>query len=276
LTQPEGERALEPFVSRKSVVESSVAGWQLGIPVGPSGKYRLAQLFDYKARRRTEFPWRPPFLLSLRARISPTVDTGTWGFGLWNDPFGLTLNPLGRRLDLPTGPQAAWFFWASPASYLSLRDDLPANGMMAQTFRAVPGWKGLPPAACIVAFNRKRGREMLRRGLAEDSACLESDSRTWHKYEIFWEDQSVEFLVDGRTILRTAVAPRPPLGMVIWIDNQFAAFDPQGRLAWGFEATGVDARLEVRDLKTASGASMGFPIGSGGRPKPPNEGGRDR
>ena len=81
---------------------STEAGWLLSIPAGRQDRYRVAQIDDYGSLPRRDFPWRAPMSLSLKARISPGVNTGTWGFGLWNDPFGLVLNPLGRRLLLPT------------------------------------------------------------------------------------------------------------------------------------------------------------------------------
>ncbi len=221
----------------------------LSIPAGPRGEYRLAQVDDYHDLRRREFQWNPPVRLSLQARVSAGVNSGTWGFGLWNDPFGLALNPLGARVLLPTAPQTAWFFWASPASYLSLRDDLPANGMLAQAFRSTPGWRGLMSIALALAVKRTAARRMLRQRVMEDSKRLELDLDSWHKYELRWERTGVEYLLDGEPVLRTAFPPRPPLGLVIWIDNQFAAFDPNGRFAWGFERTEAEASLEISDLR---------------------------
>src|SRR5512139_912562 len=67
-------------------VKSTV--WRLEIPAGSAGHYRLAQLDDYSGRPRWKFPWRAPFRLALRARASASEIPGTWGFGLWNNPFG--------------------------------------------------------------------------------------------------------------------------------------------------------------------------------------------
>jgi hypothetical protein len=55
-------------------------------------------------------------------------------------------------------------------------------------------------------------------------------------------------MIDGRVILGTRLAPHPPLGLIIWIDNQFAGFDPQGRLTWGVEACPTESWLEIEDL----------------------------
>ena len=55
--------------------------------------------------------------------------------------------------------------------------------------------------------------------------------------------------------MSTRLAPRPPLGLIIWIDNQFATFDPQGRLAWGIEGCPTESWLEIEDLTFSSSAA---------------------
>ena len=55
----------------------------------------------------------------------------------------------------------------------------------------------------------------------------------------------VTFEVDGVTVLQTPLSPRPPLAAVIWIDNQYAAFTPQGRDRIGH--TGGPGRLAGGD-----------------------------
>jgi hypothetical protein len=67
------------------------AHYRLSIPSGFSDSYRLAQLDDYAPFSRRRFPHRFPLSLSLSARTSSNSIAGTWGFGLWNDPFGLSL-----------------------------------------------------------------------------------------------------------------------------------------------------------------------------------------
>ncbi len=42
--------------------------WRLGMPPGPGGEYRWAQLDDHLGLPRSQFPWKSPFRLSLEAR----------------------------------------------------------------------------------------------------------------------------------------------------------------------------------------------------------------
>src|SRR5262245_12963203 len=79
----------------------------LSIPAGSADQYRLAQLDDYTKAPRSRFPLRVPLSLSLSARVSSNSIPGTWGFGLWNDPFGLSLGFGGNPLRLPALPNAA-------------------------------------------------------------------------------------------------------------------------------------------------------------------------
>ena len=50
-----------------------------------------------------------------------------------------------------------------------------------------------------------------------------------------------------REIVKTSSSPCPPLGLVLWIDNQFAAWNPQGRLAHG-TLENPPAWLEIENL----------------------------
>src|SRR5688572_4957115 len=115
--------------------EDGGKGYRLFIPVGPADKYRLAQLDDYAKLSRSRFLLRPPIRLSLSARTSSNSIPGTWGFGLWNDPFGLSLGYGGKPFRLPALPNAVWFFGASEENHLSFADK-PANGFLAQSFRS--------------------------------------------------------------------------------------------------------------------------------------------
>ena len=59
------------------------------------------------------------------------------------------------------------------------------------------------------------------------------DVTQWHDYSIRWQAGAVIFLVDGAENLRTPLAPRGPLGLVLWMDNQYAAWRPDGSLGYG-------------------------------------------
>jgi hypothetical protein len=45
------------------------------------------------------------------------------------------------------------------------------------------------------------------------------------------------------------VSPRPPLGLVIWIDNQYAAFTPNGRIGFGVLENPEPAWLELKEIE---------------------------
>jgi hypothetical protein len=240
------------------VVEIGADAWRLEIPAGPQGPYRLAQLDDYVGKSRRAFPWKPPLRLNLRARASATNIPGTWGFGLWNDPFGLAILRGVEILRLPTLPNTAWFFFASPPNYLSLRDDLPAHGGLAATFNSprLPapalalGLPALPLLLLPPAARLLRG--FGRRIVHQDAVQLEIDVREWHQFDLNWQAQRVTFRVDGEIKLQTDAVPRGPLGLVLWVDNQFAAFSPDGRIRFGTLENPEAAWIEIQDLRVES------------------------
>jgi hypothetical protein len=223
------------------------------VPAGPAGRYHLAQLDDYTDLPRRSFPRHAPFNLSLRVRASQAAMPGTWGFGLWNDPFILSLGFGGGRR-MPALPNAAWFFFASAPNYLSLRDDLPAQGGLAATFRS-PRWPAailalgalalpllaFPPVARVI-------RKVSRRMVKQDAVALPSDPTQWHDYRLEWSQNGVTFWVDGNAVLETGVAPLGPLGLVMWVDNQYAAWPPTGRLSFGTLANDQAAWIEIEEV----------------------------
>ena len=73
------------------------------------------------------------------------------------------------------------------------------------------------------------------------------DVTQWHDYSIRWQADAVAFLVDGVEILRTPLAPRGPLGLVLWMDNQYAAWRPDGSLGYGTLANPA-AWLEIENI----------------------------
>jgi hypothetical protein len=242
--------------SQVSPVGESV--WRLEVPAGADRKYRLAQLDDYTGTPRRKLPWRPPLSLSLRARASAEALPGTWGFGLWNDPFSLSLGFGGGTRRFPALPNTAWFFHASPPNFLSLRDDLPAQGFLAATFYST----ALPApilAVCspgLVLFTipfvarllRRLTRRLVQQGAAGIGAGSQFASADWHGYQMAWDQDRVIFSVDGETILNTPISPRGPLALVIWIDNQYAALPTSGRLSFGALPNPQPMWIEVGEI----------------------------
>lgn len=244
---------LTPHTSGGGEVHPLADGhWRLSCPGGESGRYRLAQLDDYQPFRRTQMPWHPGTTLSLQARASATNLPGTWGFGLWNDPFGLNIANGGTRL-LPALPNAAWYFFASPPNYLSFRDDVPAVGQLAGVFRPppLPSWLFLPflPFAPLLALRpiSRLARRMATALIQEQAAQLTVDPTAWHTYTFTWKAQQVTFRVDDIPVLETAFAPRGPLGLVLWLDNQYAAWQPNGQLRYG-TLPSDPAWIEIKEL----------------------------
>jgi hypothetical protein len=251
-----GLEGLRPNFTRDARVErSSKDLWRLEIPAGPAGRYRLAQLDDYGRLPRGAFRWQPPLEMALRARASEALPPGTWGMGLWNDPFGMALLSGAEGLRLPALPNAAWFFFASPPNYLSLRDDLPAQGGLAATFST----PSLPPALLLPAGlalpllalppTTRWLRRLARRWVRQDACRLEIDPTQWHAYRLQWQAEQVRFWVDEALVLETAAAPRGPLGLVLWVDNQYAALPPDGRLRFGTLPNPRPAWLEIAELR---------------------------
>ncbi len=257
-------------------MQTQHGGWRLSIPAGTANAYRLAQLDDYWRLPRPRFAWQPPMNIALRARVSAPHLPGTWGFGLWNDPFGISLGFGGHPLRFPCLPNAAWFFHASPENHLSFRDDQPGNGFLAQVFRSPPwpDWMLMPaligvPLLAIRSVSRLIRRlagKIIREQAEMCAAPLETrrtsepislDVTQWHAYSLEWSPNRIVFRVDHVPVLATSLVPRPPLGLVIWIDNQYAAWHPDGRFGFGVLENPA-AWLEIENLSlNASGPPAG-------------------
>lgn len=238
------------------VSPAEAGSWELSVPADEATTYRLAQLDDYAhLNSRADFLHCPPARLQVRARVSDPAPPGTWGFGFWNDPFGAGLAVRGSGRRLPALPQAAWFFFASPPNHLTLHDAGPGHGFLAATFRSrwiplpalalgaplVPGLL-LPPTARLL-------RRLARRFIEEDGLRLTVDPTDRHDYELEWLPDRVSFRVDDATVFETAVSPRGPLGLVLWVDNQYAAFPPDGRLRVGCLPAAEPVRLELTHVR---------------------------
>lgn len=246
---------LQPRITKGArVVSHGEDIWKLAIPSGPAGSYRCAQMDNYGSISRSRFLQRAPFTLELRGRVSAMGLPGTWGFGLWNDPFGFGLGMGGAGVRLPALPNAAWFFYASAPNHLALRDTHPAQGFLAATFRApliptvllalgAPGalFLAWPAAARIL-------RRLAASIIAEDAARMDVDVSQWRLFRLEGLERAARFWVDGSLVFETPVSPRGKLGLVIWIDNQYAAFPPDGRPRSGTLANPQEAWLEIQLL----------------------------
>lgn len=228
--------------------------------------YADAQLDDHRHLSRAQFPHRPPFRLSLRARTSISEPPGTFGFGLWNDPFSLSLGQEGTARRLPAAPQALWFFYASPPADLELVPGVPGQGWKAASLcsRPVPPLLLAPLAASAVVAGRVPSLRRIvfsraKRFYRAAETRLPADPCSWHHYEIDWELDSAEFRVDDRLVLSTPCTPVPPLGLILWIDNQYAVASPRKGFGFGVLAVDSDQWLEITDLEVEDGSAQVLP-----------------
>jgi hypothetical protein len=237
------------------VIKLGENSWHLEIPAHTKRGYQLAQLDDHGSLLRREFPWKPPLTLSIEARVSAEDLPGTWGFGFWNDPFSFMLayNKLVPRL--PTLPDAIWFFHASSQNYLSIMDDLPANGFLAATFSS----KKIPiallaltsPALALTLIPglAQVVRRLLRAVVQQDTTLVHTNVTEWHTYLLEWMPDDVRLSVDGNNVLHSNIVPLGPMSLVIWIDNQYAALPPKGGFKYGTLPNAESAWMEIRYLK---------------------------
>jgi hypothetical protein len=243
------------YTPHANVEELAPGHFLLAIPGGLAGAYRWAQLDDYAGLKRGQFRWKVPCSLELQARVSLKNLPGTWGFGFWNDPFTASLGLGGMTRHLPALPNAAWFFYASPPNFLSLRDDHPAQGFLAAAFSSpvfsslllVPGLLALPflawrPTARLL-------RRLARSLVKDDAVAVKTDFTQWHTYRLDLTPRAACFTLDGSLLTETPCVPKGPLALVLWIDNQYAAFTPDGRLKSGTLAN-PPAALEIQLIYT--------------------------
>ncbi len=237
-------------------------GWEFHLAEGCSEQYRYAQVDDYSSLARNRFLWREPATLRLRCRVSDNSLPGTWGFGFWNDPFpsrfgagSLAFGLSGMRRHLPALPNCAWFFYASPENHLSFTDTLPGSGFLAQTFSApripsgllAPGIFGIP-LLLVQPLSKWLRANLAAKLIREDAKRMTVDTTQWHAYLIQWGKNRVEFAIDEETVFITKTSPQGPLGLVLWIDNQFAAWGPDGMLGAG-SLPNRPAWMEISEIR---------------------------
>jgi len=235
------------IVGRSAIIREP-AGVRLCNFAGGGYNYTNAQLDDYQTLARCDFWWRPPLRLRLRARFSHTAAAlhGTAGFGFWNDPLLMT----GWRW--PALPVALWFFFAAPPSDMALTCDVPGWGWKAAVIDACRAsarrWLPLAPLLIPALHSRTLHRRLwprVQRDLGIAEAQLDVAMTTWQCYEIMWGAQTTTFLVNGAPVLPATPSPGGPLGLVIWIDNQYLVVHPSGRLAHGVQPLPHPQWLEI-------------------------------
>lgn len=213
--------------------------WRLVMTPNAQDHYCGAQLDDYMELNRRKFPWEPPVTLDLHVRVSAADLPGTWGFGLWNDPFSIGMGSGGLALRIPALPNTAWFFYASDQNYLSFRDDLPASGLLASTFQSprIPTSLLLLGAPFVPLLLVKSAARLLRKAVRtpvrQSARRARIDVTQWHHYHLEWRRKYVAAWIDNKPVLETRVSPQGPLGLVFWIDNQYASFPSTGKLSVG-------------------------------------------
>src|SRR5258706_14845538 len=133
--------SLDPYWSLRctggGTVNTSASKIRMAFKSAREGKYTDAQIDDYHTTLlRTEFVWKPPLRMTIRARTSHPAATpndinknkgtlkGTAGFGFWNKPS--------LKRGIFTLPEAIWFFYASPPSNMALVPGMPGYGWKAQ------------------------------------------------------------------------------------------------------------------------------------------------
>lgn len=245
---------LTPVTAGAGRVERSAERAALRLAPASAG-YHNAQLCDYAGEAgRLRFRLQPPLTLSLTAQVQGGVP-GTAGFGLWNHPFA----PGAARL--PCLPRAAWFFCAAPPGNLALAQGVPGHGWKCALIDALnPRALALAPLA-LPAMLAMRVPALYRRWYPAIQRALRIDEHPLppgllaetHRYRLRWLPGCVRFEIDDVTVFESGCAPGGPLGVVIWIDNQYAIVTPQGRFGWGVSPVTAPCALTVTALTLTPG-----------------------
>ncbi len=224
---------------------------RFSIPPTTQRAYADAQWDNYHGLRRASFPNRPPLRLTLRARFSHEVEQlgGTAGFGFWNNPFTLF---GGGFL---ASPNTLWFFAASPPNDQYLCEGVRGWGWKAATLDTGrwPAWWVVLAAAPAVLLTHAPGlgrpiMKLARKMIKAHEHLLDVKMTEWHDYELAWNPGEAIFRVDGVEAHRSSHPPAPPLGFVLWIDNQYAVASETGKLQFGLIAHPEERWLEIENL----------------------------
>lgn len=130
---------------------------------------------------------------------------------------------------------------------------------MAQTFRSpkIPSslllLAGLAAPGFFIRTVSKFLRSVTGKIIAEDSKLLHLDTTLWHKYDISWTATGVQFHIDNEPVFQSSISPIGPLGLVIWIDNQYAAWRPNGEIMMGTIGSANTNWLEINQIEIRTG-----------------------
>jgi hypothetical protein len=251
---------LQAFLIGGGRIENHVGTvYRLGIPADSKG-YTDAQLDNYQGLPRDDFPIRPPFHLKVQARVSRSSPKGTFGFGLWNDPFAFSVGLAGAERRWPCAPNALWFFYGSPPNKLKFNPESTGQGFTASCVVSPPiPTIALVPGASIafvttrIPFFRRAIIAQIQSSIHAEEAILDVDFTNWHTYEINWDVGDATFSVDQRIVHRCSSPPTCPLGLVIWIDNQFAILSRSEGIRFGIIPLKQPQWMEIAYLRMKSG-----------------------
>lgn len=222
--------------------------------------YTDTQIDDYTMVSKSDYLWKPPLRMTVRARAShqaasadsteksKNILRGTAGFGFWNKPFTM-------QGQWSTLPESVWFFYSAPPSNMALVPGLPGWGWKAQVVHSkrlttIPSGVqfALTAGYARLTGDTKLASRWLQRVSNTHEALIEDDMTAWHTYTLEWRERDVKFWVDGELILRTSQAPTQPLGFVAWLDNEYAIVTPQGQVKFGKTQVGAQW-LDVDNVK---------------------------
>jgi hypothetical protein len=225
---------------------SSTNDCRLTIPPSDGRRYHNAQIDDFGRPGRPPRDLHAPLELTFSARFSRPPDQlhGTAGFGLWSYPWAA---PYAL-------PRAVWFFNGTPPHRMPIAVGVPGHGWQAQVIAApraaTLAWLLSAPLTVALLNLPPFARRLyprIQRSVGISAAALNGDADT-HHYRITLQAGRAELAVDGQTVL-AAPAPHAALSFVAWIDNQFAVFDPRGRLGWGLQRDDLPQGLTISDLQ---------------------------
>lgn len=252
---------LKPFTQGGGWIENhSIRLFRLCVPA-IKGQYTDAQLDNYQGLARSRFPIEPPFRLKLQARISRSSPLGTFGFGLWNDPFSFSIGLAESKHRWPNPPNALWFFYGSPPNEMQFDPASTGRGWVASCIVSppIPAIALVPGAALAfllarLPLFRSAVIATMQRAIHAEETALGVDFTNWHSYEINWEPDEVIFSVDQKIVHRCSTVPSCPLGLVIWIDNQYAVLSQSGGIQFGVIPLSQPQWMEIAYLNLMSAA----------------------